>query len=109
MKTILALILLNVSLQAADRGWLLPEERIIVPPGPGSEIVSTQCITCHSPDYMAIQPPLNRAAWTATVTKMKDKYGAPIPPEEMEAIVNYLVKTYGTEKPASEKSQKKKS
>jgi sulfite dehydrogenase (cytochrome) subunit B len=109
MKTILFLILATATMQAADRGWQLPEERITIPPGPGSEIVSTQCITCHSPDYMAIQPPLNRAVWTATVTKMKDKYGAPIPPEQIDAIVNYLVRTYGTEKPVGDKAQKKKS
>ncbi|HUS36316.1 MAG TPA: cytochrome c [Verrucomicrobiae bacterium] len=107
MKTILTLILFAVSTQAADRGWRLPEERIVVPPGPGSELVSTQCITCHSPDYMAIQPSLNRATWTATVTKMKDKYGAPIPAEQVEAVVNYLVKTYGTEKSPADKAPKK--
>lgn len=107
MKTVFVIASILLSTQAANPDWQLPEERIVVPPGPGSELVSTQCITCHSPDYMAIQPPLNRAFWTATVTKMKDKYGAPIQTNDVETLVTYLVKTYGTEKPAAKKSSAK--
>ena len=38
------------------------------------------------------------AAWTATVTKMKEKYGAPLPPEALTNVIDYLVKTYGPER-----------
>jgi hypothetical protein len=66
--------------------------------GPGVELVTAQCMLCHSVDYISTQPRMNRAAWTATVTKMKEKYGAPVTPESLEATVNYLVKAYGTER-----------
>src|SRR4051812_30830639 len=100
MKSVLAFLLLSLpAAQAADRGWKLPAETAKLERGPGVEIVTAQCLLCHSADYISIQPRMNRAAWTATVTKMKDKYGAPITPENIEPVVNYLAKTYGAEKP----------
>ena len=41
---------------------------------------------------------MDRATWTASVHKMRDKYGAPIQEAQIEPLVDYLVKTYGTEK-----------
>ena len=38
-----------------------------------------------------------RAYWEATVKKMKKPFGAPFSDEDIPAIVDYLVKTYGTE------------
>lgn len=90
--------LLPFILRAGDRNWKLPPETTKLERGPGVEVATAQCLLCHSADYIAIQPPLNRATWAATVTKMKDKYGAPILPDATNALVNYLVKTYGTEK-----------
>jgi hypothetical protein len=86
---------------AADRNWKLPPETTKLERGAGVEIATAQCLLCHSADYIAIQPPMNRATWAATVTKMKDKYGAPLVPDSTNTIVNYLVKTYGTEKEKS--------
>jgi hypothetical protein len=93
--TLLALIT-----RAGDRGWKLPPETTKLERGPGVEVATAQCLLCHSADYISIQPPMTRAAWFAAVTKMKDKYGAPLQPTATNAIVNYLVKTYGTEKSA---------
>src|SRR5689334_19124810 len=87
--------------RAGDRGWKLPPETTKLERGPGVEVATAQCLLCHSADYISIQPPMTRAAWAATVTKMKDKYGAPIQPTATNAIVNYLAKTYGTEKEKS--------
>ena len=84
--------------RAGDRNWKLPTETTKLERGPGVEIATAQCLLCHSADYISIQPPMNRATWAATVTKMKDKYGAPILPDSTNTLVNYLVKTYGTEK-----------
>ena len=98
VATVLTVVLLT---RAGDRGWKLPPETTKLERGPGVEIATAQCLICHSADYIAIQPPMNRATWAATVTKMKDKYGAPILPDSTNALVNYLVKTYGTEKAAS--------
>jgi hypothetical protein len=89
--------------RAGDRGWKLPPETTKLDRGPGVEIATAQCLLCHSADYISIQPPMNRATWAATVVKMKDKYGAPILPDSTNALVNYLVKTYGTEKTTTDK------
>jgi len=89
---------LVASTQAGDRGWKLPPETPKLERGPGVEAALSQCLICHSADYISIQPPMTRGAWAATVTKMKEKYGAPLQPESTNAIVNYLAKTYGTEK-----------
>ena len=88
--------------------WLVmgAEVKITLPPetnrfkaGPGSEIAAVQCVICHSADYISTQPPLPRAFWQAGVEKMQKIYGAPIPDEQVEPLVDYLVKNYGNEKP----------
>ena len=43
----------------------------------------------------ASQPPMPRAFWKGSVQKMQQKYGAPIPDEQVEAVVDYLTKNYG--------------
>jgi sulfite dehydrogenase (cytochrome) subunit B len=91
--------------RAGDRGWKLPPETTKLERGPGVELATAQCLLCHSADYISIQPPMTRAAWSATVVKMKEKYGAPILPDSTNALVNYLVKTYGTEKSAPDTKQ----
>jgi mono/diheme cytochrome c family protein len=79
---------------AADE-WELPLDQPQLKPGPGMEVVATSCQICHSSDYISTQPPLNRATWTATVQKMREKYGAQFPTNQVEQIVEYLVGTYG--------------
>jgi hypothetical protein len=101
VSTVFALIALIT--RAGDRGWKLPPETTKLERGPGVEVATAQCLLCHSADYVAIQPPMSRATWAATVTKMKDKYGAPLLPNATNAIVDYLAKTYGTEKSSTEK------
>ena len=101
LTTILIFLAVTFLTRAADRNWRLPPETTKLQRGPGVEVATAQCLLCHSADYISIQPPMTRAAWAATVTKMKDKYGAPIQPNATNAIVNYLAKTYGTEKEKS--------
>jgi mono/diheme cytochrome c family protein len=85
---------------AADekKDWKLPPETAKLEAGEGVELVTGQCMICHSVDYISTQPPMNRAGWTAAVTKMREKFGAPIPAEDVDKVVSYLVKTYGTER-----------
>jgi len=64
-------------------------------PGAGVELAQTYCVTCHSSAYVATQPPLSAAQWTAEVTKMQHVYGAPIPPEAVAPLVQYLTAQYG--------------
>jgi len=79
----------------------LPTETIFLTasPMPGYSTASAYCVTCHSSDYVKYQPPtLTRANWRAEVTKMKKAYGAPIPDDQIDPIVDYLVKTFGAER-----------
>lgn len=66
---------------------------------PGYNLALQNCMTCHSAQYVSTQPPSSpRAYWEATVKKMKSPFGAPLKDEDMPAIVDYLVKTYGAER-----------
>ncbi|MDO8543539.1 MAG: hypothetical protein Q7S40_24120 [Opitutaceae bacterium] len=71
-------------------------------PLPGYGMAMGMCATCHSAEYMAYQPPSARTYWQATVTKMQKTFGAPIPDDMIAPLVDYLAKTYGTEKNAAE-------
>jgi mono/diheme cytochrome c family protein len=86
---------LVVGIFAADGKFRLPPETAKLKPGPGMEIASSQCLLCHSADYISTQPRLNRAAWTAEILKMRDKYGAPILTNRMDALADYLTANYG--------------
>jgi sulfite dehydrogenase (cytochrome) subunit B len=74
----------------------LPQEGARLKPGPGMDAAARSCMTCHSVDYIYTQPPLTRDQWTATVTKMKKVFGAPIPDNDVDTIVNYLMTQNGT-------------
>jgi cytochrome c551/c552 len=75
----------------------LPIETGVYKAGPGADLANAQCLTCHSADYAAIQPPMPAKFWKGEVDKMAAKYGAPIPTNEVDALVNYLARNYGTE------------
>ena len=65
---------------------------------PGYALVQRDCLICHSAQYVQYQPSSSpRAYWEATVKKMKKPFGAPFPEDDIPAIVDYLVKTYGAE------------
>jgi sulfite dehydrogenase (cytochrome) subunit B len=84
---------------AAADVWKLPAEKMVLKPGKGREVVIGQCTLCHSVDYLTTQPPLTRAGWTASVDKMRSKYGAPIPTNAIPVLVDYLVVQYGKADP----------
>lgn len=69
---------------------------------PGYQLVQRNCMTCHSAQYVATQPPGSpRAYWEATVKKMKKPFGAEFADEDVPAMADYLVKTYGAERTAA--------
>jgi hypothetical protein len=71
------------------------EESIHLRDAPGAALTSASCATCHSLDYIAMNAPLmTRASWEKTVHKMIDKFGAPIHPEDVPAILDYLTEQY---------------
>ena len=75
--------------------WQLPKETQKFKPGPGAELATSNCLLCHSADYVSTQPPLTRTAWKATVDKMRVKYGAPITTNRLDELIDYLTATYG--------------
>jgi mono/diheme cytochrome c family protein len=65
---------------------------------PGYAKAQVNCVACHSAEYMAYKPPTApRPYWEAMVKRMKAVFKAPVADEDMPAIVDYLVKTYGNE------------
>jgi mono/diheme cytochrome c family protein len=89
------LIASGLALKAAEK-LSLPPETATFKNGPGVEIALAQCVLCHSADYVSTQPRLPRAGWKASVQKMRDKYGAPLPENQIEPLTDYLVRAYGT-------------
>jgi mono/diheme cytochrome c family protein len=84
-----------LGLTAAE--FRLPPETARFNPGPGAELAGAHCLLCHSADYISTQPRLTRASWKAAVEKMRQKYGAPIAPDQIDPLLDYLVKNYGRE------------
>lgn len=62
----------------------------------GSQYVQMRCVVCHSLDYIQMNSKfMDRKGWEGTVNKMIGKYGAPVPAEEVQGIIDYLAKNYG--------------
>ena len=94
--TLFLLAVSTLGLLAAD-SFKLPPDTAKLKPSAGAALVTAQCLLCHSADYISTQPRLTRAQWTATVTKMQQKYAAPISTNNVEALVSYLTVNYGRE------------
>ena len=85
---------------AAQRTITLPPETAayVTSDLPGYQLVQRNCVGCHSAHYVQMQPPtLARAYWENTVKRMKKPFGAQFPDEDVAAMVDYLVRTYGAE------------
>jgi mono/diheme cytochrome c family protein len=67
------------------------------PQGPGSDAINNNCLACHSADMVLNQPELSKQAWAAEVNKMISAYKAPVAPEDVGAIVEYLSRLKGAE------------
>jgi len=76
---------------------VLPHDEPQLPPGPGRTEFATNCIICHSPRYVSMQPRFPRKVWKAEVQKMVDAYKAPISEHDQAEIVNYIVAVFGVE------------
>jgi cytochrome c5 len=78
----------------SDTSITLPDD----PPGftdlpdlPGRDAVIANCTACHSPSTMLQQPKVSREKWESQVTKMVEIYKAPVDPDAVPAIVDYMV------------------
>lgn len=65
-------------------------------PGVGADAINNNCLACHSADMVLNQPALPKATWEAEVHKMINAYKAPVDEKDVGAIVDYLVRTKGT-------------
>jgi len=72
-----------------------PEIKTELKAGEGIEKVRTQCNTCHSLDYITMQPPFSKEQWVAIVNKMRRVFGAPVSDNDAEIIIRYLATNYG--------------
>ena len=106
IKTLLAaasaILALGVAGQALSKSIQLPPDGVQLKASslPGYAKAQTNCVACHSAEYMVYQPPnASRPYWDAMVKRMKLVFNAPIDDADMPAIVDYLVKTYGNEQP----------
>jgi len=66
--------------------------------GPNRDKAAGFCAICHGTEDIPMQPRLSKAQWTATVTKMIKAFGAPVPQEDADRIIEYLAAAYGTGK-----------
>ena len=77
------------------RGWAkvavdLPTSETSFPAGKGADIANAQCLICHSAGMVLAQPPLTREEWADEINKMRNSFGAPLPPDQVEVLAKYL-------------------
>jgi len=63
--------------------------------GPGSDVVNSNCLACHSAGMVLYQPALSAAVWKAEAEKMIHMYKAPVDEKDVPAIVDYLTRIKG--------------
>jgi hypothetical protein len=62
---------------------------------PGYQSTANGCATCHSVDYIAMQPRgKGKEFWSSEVMKMVNVYGATVGEADRPAIVDYLARNY---------------
>jgi ubiquinol-cytochrome c reductase cytochrome c subunit len=62
-----------------------------IPKTPGWELVM-RCVICHSVE-VAVQQRFGPQGWSDTLDRMI-RYGAPIPPEDKQTLMAYLLQHY---------------
>ena len=89
---VLAAIFLTVGAGVAAQ-----EKPVPLKDAPGRPMTENLCSGCHSLDYIRINAPfMNRQTWTAEVNKMIQAFGAPIPMNDANTIIDYLAVNYGS-------------
>ena len=73
----------------------LPDSDKMFPGGPGADAINNNCLACHSAGMVLNQPALSKEAWNLEVHKMINNYRAPIAPEDITAIIDYLTTIKG--------------
>ena len=100
VATVSAVLALGCAGTAHSKSIQLPPDGVQLKASglPGYAKAQTNCVACHSAEYMLYQPPTApRPYWAAMVKRMKAVFKAPINDADMPEIVDYLAKTYGNE------------
>ena len=63
-----------------------------IPETPGWELIVGRCLPCHSLE-IAVQQRQGPQGWAAILDRMIG-YGAPIPPEDRQPVLEYLLRHY---------------
>ncbi len=94
---LILLILLCITIVSAEdmKTITLPDLKIELREGEGLNKVKTLCNTCHSLDYITMQPLFSVQQWTGIVNKMRKVFGAPISDIDAEEIIKYLSINFG--------------
>ena len=96
--TALIVAAVSVSAVAAPAGETisitLPVDDVRLADGPGVEVTQAQCRSCHSLDYITMQPRGGTAQWQGVVTKMIKVFGAPVSDTDAKTITEYLATHY---------------
>jgi cytochrome c5 len=74
-----------------DASITLPDDPTDLPDLPGRDVVEANCTACHSTSTMLQQPKVPREKWESIVGKMIKLYKAPVDPEAVPQIVDYMV------------------
>ncbi len=67
-----------------------------LPPGQGKEIVQRSCVSCHALKVVTAKR-ASKEQWSALVDQMISR-GADLNDDEVEVVVDYLAKNFGTTK-----------
>ncbi len=73
-----------------------------LPPGPMQEKARMACLGCHTAQII-VQQQLNRRVWAKEMDKMI-RWGAPVSPEDREALIDYLVQNFGPRENGNEEA-----
>ena len=89
-------LLITALLLGAAATAFAQDKPIALKDGAGKAVTENICSGCHSLDYIRINAPfMTRQTWTASVSKMVQMFGAPIPANDQATIIDYLSTNYG--------------
>jgi cytochrome c5 len=90
-----ALLVLSIAFSATASAG---EEQIELKEGAGRDTVATNCVMCHSLDYVLMHSRfMKKTNWQETIDKMVNVMGAPIRQDDIPVILDYLTKHYSAE------------
>lgn len=97
LASAMALLALPLAATAGGKAISLPADHPYaeLEPAPGVDLARARCGTCHSTDYIVMQPPGDAKQWQAVVAKMIKVFGAELNEQEARTIVDYLALAYG--------------